>query len=207
MAQDFSDLIAGHGDKRVVHKGKGFVGQARIDHDDARSPKLLIALASWLVSARAQRSFRLLSARSFCESRCRISSTAIAANPRKESRSVWLISRGWRSSTQKVPSLWPSGVIRGAPRVKANVQLPGHDRIIEKTRVQRRIRHHHDLIAEDRVRAERNRPRRLRRLHPAAGLEPLPVRIDQRDEGDRRVKHPRGRARPNGRRPPPALCP
>jgi hypothetical protein len=51
----------------------------------------------------------------------------------------------------------------------------------------------HDLVRlEDRVPAERDLAIRLVQIHPDAGLDPLPVLVDERDPGHRLVRDRRG---------------
>lgn len=73
--------------------------------------------------------------------------------------------------------------------VEADADVTGDKRVRRKAIVLRRIVHDHRIVAMDRVRAERDRARRLRRCQTDLRLEPLPVLIDQRNKRDRRAKY------------------
>jgi hypothetical protein len=78
-------------------------------------------------------------------------------------------------------------------RVEADVLL-GHQRVLREARVRLRVVDHEEPLVEDGVRAERDLARRLGHRHADAGLEPLPVRVDQAHEGDGRAADLGGQA-------------
>lgn len=61
-----------------------------------------------------------------------------------------------------------------------------NQRIVSKTQIEPGIRDHERFIGPDRMAAQRALARGFAQGQPDAGFEPLPVRIDQRDQRDRR---------------------
>ena len=61
-------------------------------------------------------------------------------------------------------------------------------RIIREARVAQGIGHDHRRIAQNRVPTKGNAARRLGHVESLARLEPLPLRIDQRNQGDGDIK-------------------
>ena len=73
------------------------------------------------------------------------------------------------------------------PGVKAQLRIPGDDRIVLESLVRRRVRHLENAITENRMGTQRDVPRRLRNIQTDATLEPLPVFVHERDERNRRA--------------------
>ncbi len=76
--------------------------------------------------------------------------------------------------------------------VETDAGLARHQRVLGEPRVGRRVVDLHDPLVEDGVRAERALARSLAQFDPMRGFEPLPIAIDQRDQGDRDVAQLRG---------------
>mgnify|MGYP000626470265 CR=1 FL=1 len=73
-------------------------------------------------------------------------------------------------------------------RIEADLRRTRHERVVGEAWVQRGVGHHHDRRHRlQQVRAERHVPGGLARLEPESRLEPLPVVVDERDQGDRRL--------------------
>ena len=77
-----------------------------------------------------------------------------------------------------------------ATRVEANIWIAGHQGVVDKTLVSRRIGNDEDLIGEDGVGAERNFSGRLISQIAGAGFKPLAVFIDKRDLSDGHTEEP-----------------
>ena len=74
-------------------------------------------------------------------------------------------------------------------RIKAQMKIPGHQRIVRKARILRGIGHgQHVMLIEDCMRTERHVPGSFDVLHTDTRLEPLPLAIDQTDQHDRRLE-------------------
>ena len=67
--------------------------------------------------------------------------------------------------------------------IEADMRRPHHIGVVLQARVPSRIRHHADRIAEQRLGGERRRPRGFADHDADARFEPLPLGVDQRDEG------------------------
>ncbi len=78
--------------------------------------------------------------------------------------------------------------------IEADPGLPDHERVLDEAGVLAGVRHDEDLAVEDRVAAERDVARRLLEVEADARLEPLPVGVDEADQGDRGAAD-RGRER------------
>ena len=68
--------------------------------------------------------------------------------------------------------------------VEADARFAGHQWIVGKPFILHRVGHHEQILLENGVPAKRIIPWRLVDGHTELGLEPLPVLIDERDEGD-----------------------
>ncbi len=79
--------------------------------------------------------------------------------------------------------------------VGADLRFAGDQRVVAEALVGTRIRHDQRTGFEDRVGAEREVARRLRRIQSPPRLEPLPMRVDQADQRDRRTAELRGERR------------
>lgn len=81
-----------------------------------------------------------------------------------------------------------------APRVEADARSARHQRIVMESCVGQRVGHHENVVAEDRVPAKRDLARCFGHRKADAGLEPLPVLVDQADERDRHPEQSPGQA-------------
>ena len=76
----------------------------------------------------------------------------------------------------------------GRARVEANVRVAAHQRVVGEANVRAGVGHHeHVAHVEYAVAAEGVVARGLARLQSDLGFEPLPVRVDERDERDGRL--------------------
>ncbi len=80
------------------------------------------------------------------------------------------------------------------PGVEADVRLAGHQRILGKAGILRRVLDHEQRARLHRVAAERQRARGFRHVQAMVRLEPLPLRIDQRHQRNRHVERHGGQA-------------
>jgi hypothetical protein len=74
------------------------------------------------------------------------------------------------------------------PGVEADAGRPDDQRVVGEAIVSGRVQDDERLVAEDRVPAERDLARRLRDVETDAGLEPLAIAVDQRDQADRHLE-------------------
>ena len=81
------------------------------------------------------------------------------------------------------------------PGVKANIRRTGNQRIVMEAQIFQRIGDQHQLVLQNRMAAERDIAGRLADIQAHTGLEPLAIRVDQRDQGDRHVEQALGQAR------------
>ena len=74
--------------------------------------------------------------------------------------------------------------------------IAGDQWIAGETRIEGCVFDHHHIVAGgDRVGAEGEADRRFLLVDPEAGFEPLPLQVDQRHQGDRRLHKHCGQAR------------
>ena len=71
--------------------------------------------------------------------------------------------------------------------IEAQVRNAGDQRIVGEAPVLQRIRHDEEAGLQDGMGADRRGPRRFANPEPDLGLEPLPLLVDQVDDGDRRA--------------------
>lgn len=69
------------------------------------------------------------------------------------------------------------------------MRVPGNERVVVEPHIERCIGNHQDAIGADGVAAKRGVPRPLGKCQAVARLEPLPVLVDQADQGDGHIKH------------------
>ena len=79
-------------------------------------------------------------------------------------------------------------------RVEANARLTRDQRIVGEERIGQRVLDDEDLVGQDGMGAEGDRPGCPHRLDPALRLEPEIVRVEQGDGGDRDREQGGGRA-------------
>lgn len=84
--------------------------------------------------------------------------------------------------------------VHDVPGVEADVGVAGDQRVLGEPIIGTGIGHDHRVggLIDDRVGAERDVPRRLRRGEPELRLEPLAILIDQAHQRDGHVEHGRG---------------
>ncbi len=94
------------------------------------------------------------------------------------------------------PQHLPVGRHQRRAGVEAHPGVLGHQRAVGKPRVQRRVRHFQDFAGlPERVGTKRDVPRDFDRRHAHAGLEPLPVFVDQGYDRHRHLADLRGEQR------------
>jgi len=76
--------------------------------------------------------------------------------------------------------------------IEADMRSARHQRIVAESSIPGRIKHYEDIVAADRVRAERDLPGGLADVQTDAGSENLPLRLDKRDERDWHLEYVRG---------------
>ncbi len=77
-------------------------------------------------------------------------------------------------------------------RIEADERVAHHERVVVEAHVFFRVAHLHDALAEDGVAAERGVAAGVRAAEADGRLEPLPLRVDERDERHRHVEEPGG---------------
>ena len=79
-----------------------------------------------------------------------------------------------------IPAAVSVAILRhqGRTCIKSDVRRPRNRGILAESRIGLRVLHHHHVLLQDRVSAERHVARRLIHVKPVLRLEPLPVRID-----------------------------
>ena len=87
----------------------------------------------------------------------------------------------------------------GCPQQRAGVEaqaiVRGHQRIVDEARVLPRVRHDHEIILQQRLRADRHVERHFAHAKAHLRLEPLPVAGDEVDDRDGRVERLRRKQR------------
>ena len=84
--------------------------------------------------------------------------------------------------------LKPSGVLQWYAYIHAHAVFAGDQRTIGEARILERVRNDERLVSLDRMSAEGNVARGLNRIGALPRLEPLPVPIDEGDDGGRHAE-------------------
>ena len=115
-------------------------------------------------------------------------SSATTRSASRQSASSWLIVEQAGAVIGDAQRADPASVGEGKrhPGVEPNPDRPGHGRVVREPRVLERVRDLEDIGGEDRVCADRLVSVALRDIEAGRGLEPLPLRVDQRHQRDRR---------------------
>src|SRR3569833_2692924 len=76
---------------------------------------------------------------------------------------------------------------QGHPGVEADLWFADDQCVVEEPRIEHRVRNLQQILTENGVRTERNLARRLAGAgEPVVGLEPLPLLVNETEQGDGR---------------------